>query len=172
MLKTIREIGFKMDWWPLSRGYNRNYMIAHKTCSQQSLYFGMTSVACCIVQYSDFHPGLSNAVLQYSRWGPRMGLPGCSVFGLRSRWGDVHAGESPCAWPRHSKVLEGAALHKAGGGGLLTLHPHSAHPQTGPGRWVRKNISLDIHTCKHVNRTRKGHWLKRKCEPTSLQTPT
>lgn len=68
--------------------------------------------------------GLSNAVLQYSGWGPWMGLPECAVFRLCSRRGDVHAGEFACAEPRHLEGLEGAALHQTGGGGCLTVHPY------------------------------------------------
>lgn len=85
------------------------------------------------MRFSSLFTGLSDAVLQYSGRGPWMELPGCVVFRLRSRRGDVHAREFAHAEPRHPEGLEGAALHQTGGGGRLAVHPHSADPQRGPG---------------------------------------
>ncbi len=89
--------------------------------------------------------GLSNAILQYSGWGPWMGLPGCAVFRLRSRRGDVHARECACAEPRHPEGMEGVALHQTGGGGSFTVHPHSADPQRGPGGWAGEIVIIICH---------------------------
>lgn len=129
----------------------RNNRVSSKACFRLQILWYCHSA---LLSMSDLRsgippsPGRSDAVLQYSRWRPWMGLPWSSVFGIRSRWGYVHAWECTCAEPQHLEDLERADLHPTGGGGCLTVHPHSAYPQTGPGGWAGVILmSFDIHKC-------------------------